>query len=140
MIDHEKYLSGTLPHASPGKCNDSSCISEFLCLVTGRRDNSHCKGKLQCHHAGVMFGCSQPDMKKALLEFTYDAFSVYEVQHCTGLPKYDGCCIYIGTPQNKDYFLCAETPVAQLELGLLQGFIKDFLMVYLTVYNDQCSM
>ncbi|KAE9606312.1 putative PH domain-containing protein [Lupinus albus] len=29
-----------------------------------------------------------------------------------GLPKYDGCCIYIGTPQKKDYFLCAETPGA----------------------------
>ncbi|GAY68147.1 hypothetical protein CUMW_261930 [Citrus unshiu] len=27
-----------------------------------------------------------------------------------GLPKYDGC--YIGTPQKKDYFLCAETPGA----------------------------
>eukprot|EP00262_Sarcandra_glabra_P013815 TRINITY_DN389_c1_g1_i1.p1 TRINITY_DN389_c1_g1~~TRINITY_DN389_c1_g1_i1.p1 ORF type:complete len:543 (-),score=122.81 TRINITY_DN389_c1_g1_i1:86-1594(-) len=29
-----------------------------------------------------------------------------------GLPKYDGCCFYIGTPQKKDYFLCAETPGA----------------------------
>lgn len=29
-----------------------------------------------------------------------------------GLPKYDGCCIYIGTPQKKDYFLSAETPGA----------------------------
>ncbi|XP_038905363.1 switch-associated protein 70 [Benincasa hispida] len=29
-----------------------------------------------------------------------------------GLPKYDGCCIYIGTPQKQDYFLCAETPGA----------------------------
>ncbi|KAK9663899.1 hypothetical protein RND81_14G005100 [Saponaria officinalis] len=29
-----------------------------------------------------------------------------------GQPKYDGCCIYIGTPQKKDYFLCAETPGA----------------------------
>ncbi|KAK1569166.1 hypothetical protein Q3G72_033343 [Acer saccharum] len=29
-----------------------------------------------------------------------------------GLPKYDGCCLYIGTPQKKDYFLCAETPGA----------------------------
>ncbi|KAL8031164.1 hypothetical protein ABFX02_13G007400 [Erythranthe guttata] len=29
-----------------------------------------------------------------------------------GLPKYDGCCFYIGTPQKKDYFLCAETPAA----------------------------
>ncbi|CAN6455477.1 unnamed protein product [Victoria cruziana] len=29
-----------------------------------------------------------------------------------GLPKYEGCCFYIGTPQKKDYFLCAETPGA----------------------------
>ncbi|XVF31783.1 hypothetical protein REPUB_Repub17cG0022100 [Reevesia pubescens] len=29
-----------------------------------------------------------------------------------GLPKYEGCCFYIGTPQKKDYFLCAETPAA----------------------------
>lgn len=29
-----------------------------------------------------------------------------------GLPKYDGCCFYIGTPQKKEYFLCAETPAA----------------------------
>ncbi|XP_021898452.1 switch-associated protein 70 isoform X2 [Carica papaya] len=29
-----------------------------------------------------------------------------------GLPKYDGCCFYIGTPQKTDYFLCAETPGA----------------------------
>ncbi|KAK1402064.1 hypothetical protein POM88_001669 [Heracleum sosnowskyi] len=27
--------------------------------------------------------------------------------------KYDGCCIYIGTPQKKDYFLSAETPGAE---------------------------
>ncbi|XP_077220633.1 uncharacterized protein LOC143854513 isoform X2 [Tasmannia lanceolata] len=29
-----------------------------------------------------------------------------------GLPKYDGCCFYIGTPQKNGYFLCAETPGA----------------------------
>uniref|UniRef100_A0A3B6DCL7 PH domain-containing protein n=1 Tax=Triticum aestivum TaxID=4565 RepID=A0A3B6DCL7_WHEAT len=29
-----------------------------------------------------------------------------------GLPKYEGCCVYIGTPQKKEYFLCAETPSA----------------------------
>ncbi|KAG1348073.1 switch-associated protein 70 [Cocos nucifera] len=29
-----------------------------------------------------------------------------------GLPKYDGCCFYIATPQKKEYFLCAETPGA----------------------------
>ncbi|CAO2814187.1 unnamed protein product [Amaranthus hypochondriacus] len=29
-----------------------------------------------------------------------------------GSPKYEGCCIYIGTPHKKDFFLCAETPGA----------------------------
>ncbi|XP_078163721.1 uncharacterized protein LOC144558742 isoform X2 [Carex rostrata] len=29
-----------------------------------------------------------------------------------GLPKYNGCCFYIGTPAKKEYFLCAETPGA----------------------------
>ncbi|KAM0848867.1 hypothetical protein ACQ4PT_054078 [Festuca glaucescens] len=29
-----------------------------------------------------------------------------------GLPKYEGCCVYIGTPQKREYFLCAETPSA----------------------------
>lgn len=29
-----------------------------------------------------------------------------------GLQKYDGCCFYVGTPQKKEYFLCAETPGA----------------------------
>lgn len=29
-----------------------------------------------------------------------------------GLPKYDGCCFYIGTPSRRDYFFCAETPGA----------------------------
>ncbi|KAI3972432.1 hypothetical protein MKW92_021678 [Papaver armeniacum] len=29
-----------------------------------------------------------------------------------GLPKYDGCCFYIGTPQKNEYYLCAETPGA----------------------------
>ncbi|KMZ73936.1 PH domain containing protein [Zostera marina] len=29
-----------------------------------------------------------------------------------GLPKYDGCCFYIGNPLKKEYFLCAETPNA----------------------------
>ncbi|CAH9054212.1 unnamed protein product [Cuscuta europaea] len=108
MIDHEKYLSGTLPHASPGKCNDSSCISEFFCLVTGRRDNSHCKGKLQCHHAGVMFGCSQPDMKKALLEFTYDAFSVYEALRI-------GC--YYMIKHNEADMLCASASHSKVLLN-----------------------
>ncbi|BBN05913.1 hypothetical protein MPTK1_3g16960 [Marchantia polymorpha subsp. ruderalis] len=27
-----------------------------------------------------------------------------------GLRKYDGCCFYIGSPQKKEYYLCAETP------------------------------
>ncbi|KAL3715212.1 hypothetical protein ACJRO7_007016 [Eucalyptus globulus] len=29
-----------------------------------------------------------------------------------GLPRYDGCCFYIGTPSRRDYFFCAETPNA----------------------------
>lgn len=29
-----------------------------------------------------------------------------------GLPKYEGCCFYIGTPQKKENFFCAETPGA----------------------------
>ncbi|XP_042427266.1 switch-associated protein 70-like [Zingiber officinale] len=29
-----------------------------------------------------------------------------------GLPKYDGCCFYVGTPKKKEYFFCAESPGA----------------------------
>ncbi|WCJ25062.1 hypothetical protein M5689_006973 [Euphorbia peplus] len=45
---------------------------------------------------------------------TFDANSTITLSPVNfhGLPKYDGCCFYIGTPQKKDYFLCAETPGA----------------------------
>ncbi|KAF9586991.1 hypothetical protein IFM89_039863 [Coptis chinensis] len=45
---------------------------------------------------------------------TFDANSTISLSPVNfhGLPKYDGCCFYIGTPQKKDYFLCAETPGA----------------------------
>lgn len=44
----------------------------------------------------------------------FDAYSTITLSPVNfhGLPKYDGCCFYIGTPQKKDYFLCAETPGA----------------------------
>ncbi|CAN6977100.1 unnamed protein product [Brassica oleracea var. botrytis] len=34
-----------------------------------------------------------------------------------GLPKYNGCCIYISTPQKKDYFLCAGDSRCTQSLG-----------------------
>lgn len=45
---------------------------------------------------------------------TFDAHSTITLSPVNfhGLPKYDGCCFYIGTPQKTDYFLCAETPGA----------------------------
>ncbi|XP_043711021.1 switch-associated protein 70-like isoform X2 [Telopea speciosissima] len=45
---------------------------------------------------------------------TFDANSTITISPVNfhGLPKYDGCCFYIGTPQKQDYFLCAETPGA----------------------------
>ncbi|KAJ9685979.1 hypothetical protein PVL29_015054 [Vitis rotundifolia] len=44
----------------------------------------------------------------------FDAYSTITLSPVNfhGLPKYDGCCFYVGTPQKKDYFLCAETPGA----------------------------
>ncbi|KZV16631.1 plectin-like [Dorcoceras hygrometricum] len=44
----------------------------------------------------------------------FDANSTITVSpvNFQGLPKYGGCCFYIGTPQKNDYFLCAETPAA----------------------------
>ncbi|KAK3008225.1 hypothetical protein RJ639_015338 [Escallonia herrerae] len=49
---------------------------------------------------------------KGIIEF--DANSTIKISpvNFQGQPKYDGCCFYIGTPQKKDYFLCAETPGA----------------------------
>ncbi|XP_021724574.1 switch-associated protein 70-like isoform X1 [Chenopodium quinoa] len=54
---------------------------------------------------------NEPNVKGTIL---FDASSAITLSPVNfhGLPKYDGCCIYIGTPQKKDYFLCAETPGA----------------------------
>ncbi|VFQ89413.1 unnamed protein product [Cuscuta campestris] len=54
---------------------------------------------------------NEPTTKGAIL---FDANSTITISpmNIHGLPKYDGCCFYIGTPQKKDYFLCAETPAA----------------------------
>ncbi|KAH8509195.1 hypothetical protein H0E87_011095 [Populus deltoides] len=54
---------------------------------------------------------NEPALKGTIL---FDANSTIAVSpvNFNGLPKYDGCCFYIGTPQKKDYFLCAETPGA----------------------------
>ncbi|KAL8478058.1 hypothetical protein ACS0TY_030090 [Phlomoides rotata] len=54
---------------------------------------------------------NEPTVKGAMV---FDANSTITISpvNFQGLPKYDGCCFYIGTPQKKDYFLCAETPAA----------------------------
>ncbi|KAL3646160.1 hypothetical protein CASFOL_011340 [Castilleja foliolosa] len=54
---------------------------------------------------------NEPTVKGTML---FDANSTITISpvNFQGLPKYDGCCFYIGTPQRKDYFLCAETPAA----------------------------
>ncbi|XP_050228698.1 uncharacterized protein LOC126677926 isoform X2 [Mercurialis annua] len=54
---------------------------------------------------------NEPIVKGTII---FDANSTITISpvNFNGLPKYDGCCIYIGTPQKKDYFLCAETPGA----------------------------
>ncbi|XP_012088449.1 switch-associated protein 70 isoform X2 [Jatropha curcas] len=54
---------------------------------------------------------NEPTVKGTIV---FDANSTITVSPVNfhGLPKYDGCCFYIGTPQKKDYFLCAETPGA----------------------------
>ncbi|CAA0836940.1 Pleckstrin homology (PH) domain-containing protein [Striga hermonthica] len=54
---------------------------------------------------------NEPSVKGTM---TFDANSTITISpvNFQGLPKYDGCCFYIGTPQRKDYFLCAETPAA----------------------------
>ncbi|KAL2455451.1 Pleckstrin-like proteiny (PH) domain-containing protein [Abeliophyllum distichum] len=54
---------------------------------------------------------NEPTVKGTML---FDANSTITISpvNFQGLPKYDGCCFYIGTPQKKDYFLCAETPGA----------------------------
>ncbi|XP_057792876.1 uncharacterized protein LOC131009510 [Salvia miltiorrhiza] len=54
---------------------------------------------------------NEPAVKGTIV---FDANSTITISpvNFQGLPKYDGCCFYIGTPQKKDYFLCAETPAA----------------------------
>ncbi|GAB2233646.1 hypothetical protein Droror1_Dr00002873 [Drosera rotundifolia] len=54
---------------------------------------------------------NEPAVKGTII---FDANSVIALSPVNfhGLPKYDGCCFYVGTPQKKDYFLCAETPGA----------------------------
>ncbi|XP_060213854.1 uncharacterized protein LOC132641020 [Lycium barbarum] len=54
---------------------------------------------------------NEPTVKGTII---FDANSTISLSPVNfhGLPKYDGCCFYIGTPQKKDYFLCAETPGA----------------------------
>ncbi|GAV59990.1 PH domain-containing protein [Cephalotus follicularis] len=54
---------------------------------------------------------NEPTIKGTII---FDANSTITISPVNfhGLPKYDGCCFYIGTPQKKDYFLCAETPGA----------------------------
>ncbi|XP_062105713.1 uncharacterized protein LOC133817262 isoform X1 [Humulus lupulus] len=54
---------------------------------------------------------NEPTVKGTII---FDANSTITVSpvNFNGLPKYDGCCIFIGTPLKKDYFLCAETPGA----------------------------
>ncbi|KAI4378368.1 hypothetical protein MLD38_015857 [Melastoma candidum] len=54
---------------------------------------------------------NEPSVKGTI---TFDASSTITVSPVNfhGLPKYDGCCFYIGTPSKKDYFFCAETPGA----------------------------
>ncbi|CAA0808421.1 Pleckstrin homology (PH) domain-containing protein [Striga hermonthica] len=54
---------------------------------------------------------NEPTVKGTMV---FDANSTITISpvNFQGLPKYHGCCFYIGTPQRKDYFLCAETPVA----------------------------
>ncbi|XP_042503205.1 switch-associated protein 70-like [Macadamia integrifolia] len=45
-----------------------------------------------------------------------------------GQPKYDGCCFYIGSPQRKDYFLCAETP------GAARAWVSTLRATQLVLY------
>ncbi|XP_006364807.1 switch-associated protein 70 [Solanum tuberosum] len=54
---------------------------------------------------------NEPTIKGTII---FDANSTISISPVNfhGLPKYDSCCFYIGTPQKKEYFLCAETPGA----------------------------
>lgn len=54
---------------------------------------------------------NEPTIKGTII---FDANSTISISPVNfhGLPKYNSCCFYIGTPQKKEYFLCAETPGA----------------------------
>ncbi|GMI73940.1 hypothetical protein like AT2G30880 [Hibiscus trionum] len=49
---------------------------------------------------------------KGMMTFNENSTIAISPVNFHGLPKYEGCCFYIGTPQKNDYFLCAETPGA----------------------------
>ncbi|KAJ4800017.1 PH domain containing protein [Rhynchospora pubera] len=49
---------------------------------------------------------------KGSIIFDYTTAITLSPLNFHGLPKYNGCCFYIGTPAKKEYFLCAETPGA----------------------------
>ncbi|KAH7673680.1 Peptide deformylase protein [Dioscorea alata] len=49
---------------------------------------------------------------KGRMDFDSNSTIILSPVNFHGHPKYDGCCFYIGTPQKKYYFLCAETPGA----------------------------
>ncbi|KAL4313492.1 hypothetical protein GQ457_01G052040 [Hibiscus cannabinus] len=49
---------------------------------------------------------------KGIMTFDENSTIAISPVNFHGLPKYEGCCFYIGTPQKNDYFLCAETPGA----------------------------
>ncbi|XVE72335.1 hypothetical protein DITRI_Ditri11bG0031500 [Diplodiscus trichospermus] len=49
---------------------------------------------------------------KGIITFDENSTIAISPVNFQGLPKYDGCCFFIGTPQKQDYFLCAQTPGA----------------------------
>lgn len=64
------------------KHHNSCCPGKIPCLVTGNCVNYPSLGMLQ--HTGtkaVVGSCCKPQVRKALLEFKSEAFSVYEVCH-----------------------------------------------------------
>ncbi|KAL5716203.1 hypothetical protein ACHQM5_017927 [Ranunculus cassubicifolius] len=49
---------------------------------------------------------------KGTIEFDSNSTITLSPVNFHGMPKYEGCCFYVGTPQKKEYYLCAETPGA----------------------------
>ncbi|XP_031383945.1 switch-associated protein 70-like isoform X2 [Punica granatum] len=49
---------------------------------------------------------------RGIIEFDDSSTITLSPVNFHGLPKYDGCCFYIGTPSRKDYLFVAETPGA----------------------------